>query len=177
MAGDKAVEVRLGNHPEIDEYSQILDRAKNGDRTVLPKIREFLDLAPDIVDELGDFDRLARAAMLNLMDGGDLLVREAEERKLDALAEQIAGPHPAPLEKLLARQITLCWQQLRYVEIRYAQVRDYTLSQGDYYQRWLDRTQNRYLQAIKTLAQVRKLGLPALQLNIAAEGGKQVNVA
>ncbi len=38
----------------------------------------------------------------------------------------------------------------------------------------MDRAHNRYLSAIKTLATVRKLALPILQVNIAK---KQVNVA
>jgi hypothetical protein len=45
---------------------------------------------------------------------------------------------------------------------------------GTYYQRSLERAQKRYLAAIKTLAQVRKLAVPVLQVNIAR---KQVNVA
>ena len=40
----------------------------------------------------------------------------------------------------------------------------------------LDRAHRRYLSAIKALAQVRKMQLPAVQVNIAAQGGQQVNV-
>ena len=43
-----------------------------------------------------------------------------------------------------------------------------------YYQKSIDRAHRRYLSAIKTLATVRKLALPVLQVNIAK---KQVNVA
>ena len=42
------------------------------------------------------------------------------------------------------------------------------------YQHWLDRAQKRYLTALKTLAQVRRLLVPVVQVNIAQ---KQINVA
>jgi hypothetical protein len=42
------------------------------------------------------------------------------------------------------------------------------------YQKWLDRAHRRYLSALKTLATVRRLLVPAVQVNIA---DKQVNVA
>jgi hypothetical protein len=48
------------------------------------------------------------------------------------------------------------------------------MARGEYYQRRMDRAHAHYLSAIKALAQVRKLALPALQVNIAK---KQVNVA
>lgn len=161
----------------VDEYREFLDRAKAGDRSVLPQVRGLLDEFPSMVDEYGNLSRLAQNAILNRAAGDHLLMREAGKRKLVALADEIAGPNPTALERLLADQIVLCWQHLRYVEVQWAQARDYTFREGEYYQRCLDRAQRRYLNAIKTLAQVRKLGLPALQVNIAAEGGRQVNVA
>jgi len=49
-----------------------------------------------------------------------------------------------------------------------------SLELGTYYQRSISSAQKRYLSAIKTLALVRKLAVPVLQVNIAK---KQVNVA
>lgn len=161
----------------LDRYDDVLERAKKGDRSVLPQIRELIDAFPSMVDELGDFTQMAQSAMLNNMDGGSVLTREAEERKLVALTEEISGPNPTTLEKLLADQIVLCWQHVRYIEIKYAQARDYTFKHGEYFQRCMDRAQRRYLNAIKTLAQVCKLQLPTIQLNVAGQGGKQVNIA
>jgi hypothetical protein len=47
------------------------------------------------------------------------------------------------------------------------------LSQVEYYQKFLDRTQKRFLNACKTLAQVRKLMGINVQINTA---DKQINV-
>jgi hypothetical protein len=56
----------------------------------------------------------------------------------------------------------------------YAGKESMALELGTYYQRCLSAAQKRYLAAIKTLALVRKLAVPVLQVNIAR---KQVNVA
>ena len=46
-----------------------------------------------------------------------------------------------------------------------------SLELGTYYQRCISSAQKRYLAAIKTLALVRKMAVPALQLNIARKRG------
>jgi hypothetical protein len=48
-----------------------------------------------------------------------------------------------------------------------------TFAQGNYKQKMIDHAHRRYLSAIRTLAQIRKLG-PAVQINIAE---KQINTA
>jgi len=154
-----------------------MKRAEEGDRSVLPQVRQMLDEAPDIAEELGNLDRLARAALLNLVAQENLLLQEAMTRHLDRMVAEIAGPGPSPLEALLAEQIALCWQQLRLAETRRAQIQGCSLTHAAHYEQCISRAQRRYLQAIKTLAQIRKLGAPALQVNIASEGGRQVNMS
>jgi hypothetical protein len=48
-----------------------------------------------------------------------------------------------------------------------------TLKQADFHRRRIDAAHRRYLAALKALATVRKLAVPALQINLAK---KQVNV-
>jgi hypothetical protein len=52
------------------------------------------------------------------------------------------------------------------------------LARAEYWDGLLSSTQARFLRAIETLARVRRLArnTPALQINIANEGGKLVNV-
>ena len=45
----------------------------------------------------------------------------------------------------------------------------HTLAQGNYYQKRLDRTHRNHLSAIRTLAQIRKMGPAAVQINIAEQ--------
>src|SRR5262249_48392568 len=96
-------------------------------------------------------------------------------RKLEQLRAELAGANPTPIERLLVERIVACWLQVQDADIRYAQSqRDCTLKQAEYYQRRMSHAHKRYLSALKTLALVRKLALPVLQVNIAK---KQVNVA
>ena len=47
----------------------------------------------------------------------------------------------------------------------------------EFIKRRLSAVQSRYLRAVKTLARVRKINRFIQQINIAMDGGKQVNVA
>jgi hypothetical protein len=79
------------------------------------------------------------------------------------------------LERLLVERIAACWLQVQDAEIKYMHNhKQLTLQQVEFHQRRMDATHKRYLVAIKALALVRKLALPALQVNIAR---KQVNVS
>jgi hypothetical protein len=88
---------------------------------------------------------------------------------------RLAGPEPSVLERLLVDRVVACWIQIEYADLAYAQLAT-TLTSGhrDYLQRRQDRAHRRYLSAIRTLAQVRRLVEPVVQVNI---GAQQQNVA
>ena len=99
--------------------------------------------------------------------GDNLLIQETQARKCAALTKELAGPQPSPLERLLVERIVLCWLHLYSAEALYAQHRqDLSLRQAEFHQQRLSKAQARYLAAIRTLAQVRRLGVPAVQVNI-----------
>ena len=155
---------------------EVLRRAEKGDRSVLPLLNDMLDRAPDVVAEIGDLAWSTNQALLALTAGENLWLRECQERTIKAMRENLAGPNPSPLEELLAERISQCWHHLNYLECRRAQIREVTFTEGEYWQRCIDRAHRRFLSATKALAQVRKLGI-TLQVNVASQGGKQVNVS
>jgi hypothetical protein len=104
----------------------------------------------------------------------NLLVREALTCKLDLLRAELLGTAPTALEKLLVERVVATWLHLHHLEHIYAGKSELTLALGGYYQKCISAAQKRYLAAIKGLADVRRLALPALQVNIARE---QVNFA
>jgi len=106
--------------------------------------------------------------------GKDLLVKEGLTRKLEALRAELSGANPTPLGRLLVERVVACWLHLHHLELIYAGKDSLPLPLGTYYQRCLSAAQKRYLASIKTVALVRKLAVPVLQVNIAR---KQVNVA
>jgi hypothetical protein len=122
----------------------------------------------------GDLARRAQRTLIGKFSGQNLLCKEAVTRKLELLRAEVAGGNPTPLERLLVERIVACWLHLHHLEAHYAHRENMSLELDTYYQRSIDRAQKRYLAAIKTLAVVRKLALPVLQVNIAK---KQVNMA
>jgi hypothetical protein len=129
---------------------------------------------PSWLEACGNLARHAEDALIRKFVGKDLAVGEGLRRKLEVMRGELAGPAPTPLERLLAERIITCWLHVYHLEAIYAGKDSISLELGSYYQKSIDRAHRRYLSAIKTLATVRKLALPVLQVNIAR---KQVNMA
>jgi hypothetical protein len=100
---------------------------------------------------------------------------------LEGLGADLGYAESSSLERLLIQQITLCWLNLNLTEYRLTNVMKQSISFacGLYWEKRLTAAQRRFTRACETLARVRKLSrnTPALQFNIAAGGGQQVNVA
>jgi hypothetical protein len=156
------------------ELQKLVERAQRGDEAALPSVRELLKL-PAAVDAFGgDLAREAQRILIGKFSDKNLLLRESVQRKLELLRAELAGASPTPLERLLVERVVACWLHLHHLEVIYAGKESMSLELGAYYQRSLSAAQKRYLSAIRTLALVRKLALPVVQVNIAR---KQVNVA
>src|SRR5262249_3210086 len=159
---------------KVEDLVAMTDRAQNGDRTTLPALRELLKHPEAVALPGGDLARQAQLTLIDKFSGKNLLLKESLTRKLELLGAELAGSNPTPVERLLVERIVTCWLHLHHLEMIYAGKDSLSLELGGYYQRSLDRAQKRYLAAIKTLAVVRKLAVPVLQVNIAR---KQVNLA
>lgn len=89
----------------------------------------------------------------------------------NGFAEELAGPSPSPIEIALADAAATAWFALRLFEARYASSATsgdgMTLAQSEHAQRKIDRAHRRYLTSLKALATVRRLAVPALQINLA----------
>lgn len=140
----------------------------------LPALREVLRDADAVAIFGGNMAENLCNDLVRKAAGDNLAFREALFRKLELLRAELAGPTPSPVERLLAERVTTCWLWLHDLEIRFVQAKNLSISQAEYHQQAIDRAHRRYLVAIRTLALVRKLALPVLQVNIAK---KQVNMA
>ena len=162
------------NDLDRQEVVALVRRAEKGDRAALLALRQMYDAAPALWRGIGDRASTAERAILQAASGDNLAFREACERTAAALRANLAGPDRTPLERLLVDRIVACWLALHYAETIYHQNMG-ELSRGwaDFHQRRIDRAHHRYLTAIKTLAQVRRLLPPAVQVNIAEQ---QVNL-
>ena len=88
------------------------------------------------------------------------------EDELRQFAAELAGPNPTPIERTLSETAALAWLSLRHTHITVTLASERTLKQADYDIRRHDAAQRRYLTTLRTLAQVRKLAIPTLQVNI-----------
>ncbi len=159
-----------------EKIEKLFRRAEQGDDEALAFMREWFDDTPSACDKIGDLARRAEDSLVKVYTKNPV-IQEALHSKLDALRREIGGPDPSPLEDLLAQRIAACWLQLHHIESIYA----LNVANNGFSGRWsesmqrsIGRAHRRYLSAIKTLVQVRRLLGPMVQVNIAE---KQVNIA
>jgi hypothetical protein len=96
-------------------------------------------------------------------------------RRLAAMRVELAGPEASPRERLLAEQVVACRLQSCQADLANTRaVRDLRADAVESYQRRQDRAARQYLKALRTLAEVRRLLVSAVQVNIAK---RQVNIA
>lgn len=152
----------------------LLKRTQAGDHTALPVVRQMVS-DPHYLRLLGG--ELAETAIKSFIRGmseKDVGFAEAVQKKMELMRAELLGESPTPVERLLVERIVACWLQVQDADIRAAQgQKDATLKQADFHQRRMDAANKRFLAAVRTLAVVRKLAVPVLQVNIAK---KQVNV-
>ncbi len=128
----------------------------------------------------GDLMQQAQRSALATMNAGKskTLMTESVEEGMHHIRRQLDYATAPMLEKLLIEQIVTAWLRLGICEMQFStrMAGDLTFAQGDYWNRALDAAQRRYLRAVETLVRVRRLKLPALQVNVAQSGAKQLNV-
>jgi len=163
-----------GPGPEINA---MLKRAAKGDQSCLPQVRALLDdpeRGKTWVEWAGSPSEWFCQSLTKQMAGKDVLVAEAARRKIDSVQADLEGPSPTPIEHLLAERASLCWFEVNWYEERFINANDMSITQADYFQRRIHRAHQRFLSAVETLARVRKMAGPTLQVNIARN---QVNMA
>lgn len=147
----------------------------------IARLRELLASDPAAWEIYGNLNTLARNLALQAVPLAkaqtlaDISVAEGEQRIRHGL-----GFDGAPmLERLLIEQIVTCWVRVSVAELLYSHINNgsQTLAKASYWDKHLEGAQRRYLRAIEALARVRRLKLPAVQVNVAQSGARQLNVA
>src|SRR5260370_42599506 len=83
---------------EVERLEALVKRARQGDESVLPELRQLLDRFPELWKRCGDLAAQAQKAWLDLVGGVDLLCKESVQRQLDEMRVELSGPDPTPLE-------------------------------------------------------------------------------
>jgi hypothetical protein len=124
--------------------------------------------------QVGDLALHARQSLIKTLSGDNEFTREAINRRLREMRDELALPTDGVLEELLIEQVKSSWLALHHAEAIRNQNMTGPIHQVEFFERRVTQCQKRYLAAIKTLAQVRRLMRPFIQVNIAE---KQINVA
>jgi hypothetical protein len=172
MSKDEAEERRA----TVAKLGELTKRAQDGDEEAALDIRRILDGSPDLAWRfIKGPGKMAESALLDeITKDTDLASKELLRHQLESMRIEVAGENPSPLERLLAERVVATWLQVQLFEGLYAfGMKGGTLTQDEHRQKRLDRAHRRHLSAVRTLAQIRKLG-PAVQINIAE---RQINTA
>jgi hypothetical protein len=111
---------------------------------------------------------------------GNDKTKEALKEELSEVAADLAGHSESAAELVLARVAAMSWFVLRLHEAQYGDCATseggLTIVQSEHQQRRIDRAHRRLMSTLKTLATVRRLAIPALQINVARQQVNQLNV-
>ena len=147
---------------ERAQAEALADRALSGDLEALKTFEAEIPQARHYLIEV--FGNLARDTRRQIIESylspEDAVRKRGINLAADELRSTLGNETGDPLERLLIERIACNWIEVHLVEQLTNQLRadgQTSLDQVEYYQKFLDRTQRRFLNACKTLAQARKL--------------------
>lgn len=139
-------------------FEATIDLAKRGDKRVLSRLRKILAENPEIWQHYGNLPNIVQQNWLNLIAGEDLLFSESVRRELDTIREELAGPSPTPLERILVDRILASQVRVSYFEMTEPlNMNSENVCVGRYRMQRHSQAQRDLLSAIKALADVRSL--------------------
>ena len=156
-----------------EEWADLRRRGEGGDAEAIFELNYLQHDIDDLAIDEGDLGARAEGAVIAL---ATTTIREqaALARRLAQMRTELDGPAPNPIERLLVDRVVTCWAYLSYLDERCARsFRGDSIANQKLLEHLLDGANRRYLSALKTLAQVRRLIVPVVQLNMA---NQQVNV-
>lgn len=181
---NKAVNLSAGiDEKKAREFIEVVKRAykKKHNEKDIQELKGWLNEYPEIWRVVFD---LACVIEENLVDRmvSDTASKLAIRKNIDQIRNDLGYDSSLMMEKLLIDNIILSWLRWQWTEFQLVlfmgegQTR---MSVVDFWERRLSAAQRRYLRACDTLTRIRHLtsSKPAVQVNIAGQGGQQVNVA
>ena len=157
----------------------LLLRAAEGDEAAAAEAIRACTAAPSLWEKVSGLQENAERAWVEMLapaGPSGAFTREATRRELGRLRREVAGADPSPLERLLADRVAMCWLAATHADTQYAQRLAVGMSfkESEFHQRRCERANRQLLRSIQTLATVRRLLTPVVQLNVAEQ---QINVA
>lgn len=159
----------------MEDIRKVTDRmvaivnAPKPTKAELAELRKALKDAPEWIGVFGDVSMQLRYKIIESLARQPGL-RVVMEKQVENMAEELGTKQASPLERLLIDQVIIAW--LRWQSVEWAYQNGFeegpTLTKALYLEKRLSAAHRRYLQAIESLAKVRRL---------LARVGVQVNIA
>jgi len=161
-----------------DEFMKVIERAykaKKPAKEDLQTIRKFLIDYPEFCRAVFSMTEATQQQIIKNWVNDEVAKTAVEEHVVYVRDEM--GYHDAPvMEKMLIDNIVTAWLRVQWLDYLVAakMAGEFRIPAMEFWQKSLATAQRSYLSACETLAKVRKMRLPNIQLNI---GDKQINVA
>jgi hypothetical protein len=165
--------LNAGSDDEVRQaHRALVLRADQGDELAYRAIRDDFD---HVYAGLSTSGRTLLKSLAQFVVGDERKIQQVLLAKgVVETRDDLAGPDSSPLEKLLAERIAICQATLECMETIFFQDNRIGIHSSILHQNRISMVQSRLIQAVRALAQVRKLQIPNVQVNI---GEKQVNLA
>lgn len=177
-AGEPAAGEKLGT--DVAAWLVAMTKlAGEGDERAANALLQACREVPRLWDFLAILPGHAERAWTDLFagDGADAaFARRIVSKDIATKRAEVAGEAPTPLEALLAERVALCWVAAQHADAQYARklADGMSFKEGEYHARRCEQANRQLLKAAQTLATVRRLLAPAIQLNVAEQ---QINLA
>ena len=161
------------------EFAHRMEKTENPSQEDLCRFRQLAVSSPKVWSlVIRSMDSIRHQLVKKI---SDIMAGCALLAEVDILKKKLGYDTSPPLEQLLIDHILTARLRVIHAENCYNTKvvnQDISFKTGEYWDNQLSSAHARYLKAVETLAKVRKMArnTPSLQINIAQDGGKQVNV-
>lgn len=170
------------DNSKVHEFLEIVSQAykKKPSQKDLDELRKWINNYPKLWRAVFDTAQvIERNFINNMVDDKASII--AMQKNTDEIREEMGYSKASIMEQMLIDNIVISWLGVQYCNYQLIarMGREEKIVLLEFWERRLSMSQRRYLHACETLAKVHRLmsGKPAVQVNIAAQGGQQVNVA
>ena len=144
-ASELAERYQGGEAEAREEIRAFIDKAEAGDRQAAAQVAKMIQAIPRPADIIApDIAKVVEERLIRRSYGKDAHASmEAVRYRLASLRQELAGPSPSAVERLLAERAALCWLDCYFADYLAIESKDQSFRQADYNARERDRAHRR----------------------------------
>jgi len=180
---DRAINrLRQLENSQIKEFLDLVKRSyqKKPSQKDLTELEKWMKTYPDLWEVIFDVAHIIEDNFIRNMTSANASII-ALQKNTNEIRNEMGYEEASIMERMLIDDLVISWlgvQNCNY-QLMARMGRDEKIVILEFWEKRLSIAQRRYLHACETLAKVRRLmaGKPSVQVNIAAQGGQQLNIA